>query len=616
MRIYYNSRDPAHKLPFGTLRRGELCSMTLSVPYSSGAVAAEIIIEDCDGNPCGQIPMTMIRGDESYGQWQGSFTMEPGLYFYWFRIYKEEGSFRLFKQGDQTNMELGDKWQLSFLPEDFETPSFAKGAVMYQILPDRFCRMGSCDLRDKLQPYTIHEDWYGEPRYGPDGEGHWNNDFFGGNFRGIIDKLSYLQELGVGVLYLNPIFMAFSSHRYDTADYMRVDPMLGTREEFRLLCEEAHSRGMRVILDGVFSHTGEHSRYFDARGYFGGGAVSDPNSPYRSWYQFRDYPHDYEAWWGIRSLPCVNELDPGFLSYIIDDEDSVVAHWLRLGADGFRLDVADELPDAFILRLKRRIRSLKPDALLLGEVWEDASNKRAYGQSRRYFVDGELDSVMNYPWREAIVHFVTGKDDGTAFGEAVMSLAENYPPQVLCCLMNLLSSHDKPRILTVLGTQDDGSVEDKATYRLSAEQYDRARQRLYLAAFLQYTLPGMPSIYYGDEAGLEGFEDPWCRRSYPWGREDKTLREYFRCLGEMKNGSQALQRGSILVTEAGQGRISYERLTETATAHVFVNRTEEEWELPRTATVLFGRGLHLMGKKVTLLPQGFCVLEQTIEAEG
>ncbi len=609
MRIHYNSRDPQHKTPFGTLRRGELCKMTVFVPKTVEAVKMTLILEDPDGQFCKEIPFFLAREEGDYGHWQVSFTMNTGLYFYWFRIYKEGDSFRLFRQGDQTNMEQGEKWQLSFLPEDFTVPEYAMGSVMYQILPDRFYKAGECDLTQKLQPYTIHEDWNDLPRFGPDEEGYWNNDFFGGNFQGIREKLPYLKTLGVGILYLNPVVMAFSNHRYDSADYKRPDPMLGTAEDFRQLCESAHDLGMRVILDGVFSHTGDHSRYFDSRGYFGGGAVSDPESIYRWWFQFKEYPIDYEAWWGIRSLPCVNELDPGYLDYIIDAGDSVVSYWMSLGADGFRLDVADELPDEFILRLKNRIREIKSDAFLLGEVWEDASNKRAYGVSRRYFIDGELDSVMNYPWRKAILDFVQGTDDGAAFGESVMTIAENYPPQVLSCLMNLLGSHDKPRILTVLGDDFDGTKEEKATRRLSTEDYVAAREKLYLAAFLQYTLPGMPSIYYGDEVGVEGFEDPYCRRTFPWGNEDETIQTYFRALGELKCGEPSLQKGTVRILEAWQGRLCYVRRTENAQTIAYVNRTSEEWELTETGHVLFGRGIQQLGKKVTLLTNGFCLMK-------
>lgn len=592
-----------HKTPFGTVRTGQLCSLTVCTPKDCGAVGVGLILEDPDGNFCREVSFALESQTADYQNWTCRFTMERGLYFYWFRVYKADGSFRLFKQGRDTNMEAGEKWQLSFIPEDFTVPDYARGAVMYQIFPDRFAKHGDCDLSEKLQPFTVHADWSELPRSGPDAEGNWNNDFFGGNFNGIREKLPYLQGLGVKMLYLNPIFKAFSNHRYDTADYLCPDPMLGTEEEFAALCDEAHRLGMRVILDGVFSHTGNRSIYFES-------ACNDPNSPYYKWYRFKDYPRDYEAWWGIKSLPCVEELEESYLEYIINREDSVVAHWLKLGADGFRLDVADELPDEFILRLKQRIRELKPEAFLLGEVWEDASNKRAYGQSRRYFVDGELDSVMNYPWREAILHFITEVDDGTALAESVMKLAENYPPQVLHCVMNLLSSHDKPRILTLLGKDAEISAEDKAKYRLSAEQYEHARKKLYLGAFLQYTLPGIPSIYYGDEAGLEGFEDPWCRRTFPWGNEDETLQNYFRRLAELRNTCTSLQHGSIRVLQAGQGRLCYVRQTETECATIYINRTEEEWQLPDTGKLYFGRGIQYLGEEVTLLSQGFCILIQ------
>ncbi|MBR4309122.1 MAG: glycoside hydrolase family 13 protein [Oscillospiraceae bacterium] len=606
MRIHYNSRDLQYKTPFGTLRRGELCSLMLRIPYEAGAVGAGVVVEDCDGNFCKEIPMSMSAEDTDYGQWSCSFTMEAGLYFYWFRIYKEEDSFRLFKQGDLTNMELGDKWQLSFVPEDFQTPEYAKGAVMYQILPDRFYKSGDCDLSEKLGPYTIHENWGDLPRFGPDAQGHWNNDFFGGNFSGIMEKLPYLKELGVDILYLNPIFMSFSNHRYDTADYKRPDPMLGTEEDFKTLCQKAHELGIRVILDGVFSHTGDDSIYFDAKHRFGHGAISDPESPYRRWYDFQSYPEDYEAWWGVKTLPCVKELEASYLEYIIHGEDSVVAHWMDLGADGFRLDVADELPDDFILQLKQKIRSIDPQAFLIGEVWEDASNKRAYGLSRKYFVDGELDSVMNYPWRKAIIDFVTGADDGTAFAESVMSLAENYPPQVLHCVMNLLSSHDRPRILTVLG----GGVTDNVNgaKEMTPEQFELGVERLKLASFMQFTLPGIPSIYYGDEAGLQGGGDPFCRKTFPWGQERDDLRDFFRELSKLRNCLAPLRLGTIKVEQAAEGRLSYTRELEGRWVKAYVNLSPEPWEIPFGGKLCMGRHLRIE-QSVTLCPGGFALVE-------
>ena len=314
--------------------------------------------------------------------------------------------------------------------------------------------------------------------------------------------------------------------------------MLGTEEEdFRTLCDEAHARGIRVILDGVFSHAAATAST-DANHVFGHGAVSDPNSPYRRWYRFHRYPDDYEAWWGIRTLPCVEELDETYLHYIIEDEDSVIAHWLRLGADGFRLDVVDELPDEFVRRLRRRMRQIDPQSLLLGEVWEDASNKRLTAFPCRYFVDGELDSVTNYLWRNAIVAFLTDADDGTALGESLMTLAENYPPEVLSCVMNHLGTHDTPRIPTVLGEPFCGTKDERAHRRMTPVQRKTALMRLRMAVFLQFT-PARYALHLLRRRGrMEGFEDPFCRACYPWGREDEELQAYYRMMTALRGSSE------------------------------------------------------------------------------
>ncbi len=611
MRILFDSRKEQFKTPFGTLRRGENCVVRIYVPDSSGAVNVGLVVENCDEQFHREVPLSLEGREGDYNVWRGEFSLEQGLYFYWFRVYKKENSFRLFKQGRGTNMEEGGKWQVTVIPEDFTVPEFAKGAVMYQILPDRFYKAGDCDLTEKLRPFTVHSNWFDTPRHTADGEGNWCNDFFGGNLAGIREKLSYLQDLGVDVLYLNPIFMSYSNHRYDTADYKRIDPMLGTEEDFKALCSDAHERGMKVILDGVFSHTGSNSVYFDAQGVFGNGAVSNPASPYRSWYRFSRYPDRYDAWWGMPTLPNVEETEPGYMDYIINDEDSVVAHWLKLGADGFRLDVVDELPDSFVYAFKKRMREINPQALLLGEVWEDASNKRAYGVSRRYFVDGELDSTMNYPWRAAIINFVMGFDDGSAFGEAVMTLAENYPPEVLQCVMNALGTHDTLRILTALSGCPSMSKDDKANYRLTEEERLRGTHRLGLAAFLQFTLPGMPSMFYGDEAGLEGFEDPFCRYTYPWGREDETLRTYYQALCHLKRELPALKLGTINILQAGQGKLAFERVYKGQKVRAYINRTDKRWFLPKNWAPIFGQDISFDGRLPALAPGGYGLLMES-----
>ncbi len=611
MRILFCSRDPRYKNPTGTLTPGEDCRLRLDIPASCQTREVSCQFEQENGRPAFSAALALSRTEGPYEIYEGSFRIpEPGLLFYYFRITTANESFSLFRQGDDTNMETGDRWQVSCIPADFVTPDWAKGAVMYQIFPDRFFKSGDPDLTGKLQPYTVHRNWHEEVSWQPTPEGLvLNNDFFGGNFRGIREKLPYLSDMGVEILYLNPISKAFSSHRYDTCDYKTPDPMLGTEEDFAELCRAAHDRGIRIVLDGVYSHTGSRSIYFDKNHEFGGGAVSDPNSPYRNWYQFHHYPDSYNCWWNFDTLPCVNKMDPGFLDYVIDGEDSVVAHWLRLGADGFRLDVADELPDEFILRLKRRIRAIRPDALLIGEVWEDASNKIAYSRRRRYFVDGELDSVMNYPFRTAILHFIKAVDDGRGLKETVLSIVENYPPQVLPCLMNSLGTHDTLRILTALVDDFDGSRAEKAARRLSMQQMILAKERLRMASFLQFTLPGSPCVYYGDEAGMEGYADPFNRRPYPWGAEDGDLLEHYRRLTALRREIPALRRGEIRFFQAKNRMLGFTRELEGQRIRIYINRSHDNWDI-EPGRILLGHNLELVARdRIRLAPMGLCAVE-------
>ena len=606
MSILYDSRDPACKQPFGTLTEGEPCSICIRVPRDLQCTRVELIAEQ-DGGETRVFPLARAGQAGEYDRFCCEFALaERGLYFYWFRVTAKTGPFRLFRDGSGTNMEAGDRWQLSVVPADFRVPEAFQGKVFYQIFPDRFCRLGECDLRDKLQPYILRSDWGGTPAWRPDpvaGE-VLCNDFFGGNFRGIESKLDELRALGVGVLYLNPISMAFSNHRYDTADYKRPDPMLGTEADFRALCAAAHARGMKIILDGVYSHTGSNSVYFDREGVFGGGACSAGEaSPYYNWYHFRRWPDDYDCWWNFPTLPNVNELAESYLDYVIRDADSVLAHWVRLGADGFRLDVADELPDAFILRFKQRLRECKPESLLIGEVWEDASNKTAYSVRRRYFTDGELDSVMNYPWRTAILRYVRGEDDGAGLGETVMTIAEHYPPQVLNALLNSLSTHDTARVLTEL-TGWSGDREAQEGFRLRPEQREAAFEMLRPAAFLQFALPGSPCIYYGDEAGMEGCKDPFNRGCYPWGKEDPRCMALYRSLARMKNENPALQRGNLRLLRAGGGVFAFARSLGGAEIECYVNLSDASLTVSAAHAPFCFRAEQGDGA-YTLLPGGF-----------
>ena len=604
MRILYNSKLSQFKQPFGTLRPGEVCTMHIQIPCACQTTHVEVRVLSEDGTPFLNVPMVKCAQTELYETWRTAFALdEPDLYFYFFQITTKNESFRLLKQGDATNMEAGDWWQVSVIAEEFAVPSALEGAVMYQIFPDRFARAGQCDLTEKLQPYWVHENWRDQPVWQPNERGEiTNNDFFGGNFAGMCEKLDYLQNLGVEVLYLNPVFMAWSTHRYDTFDYTRIDPMLGTEDDFRHFCNEAHARGMKVILDGVFSHVGSRSPYFQS-------AISDPKSPYRSWFDFQHYPDRYTSWWGITTLPCVNKMDPAFLDYIIDGPYSIAVRWLMAGADGWRLDVVDELPDEFVLRLRRRIRQVKPSAILIGEVWEDASNKVAYDRRRRYFVDNELDGVMNYPLQKAIFRYVRREDDGSGLGAQVMTLAENYPPHVLNACMNLLSTHDTPRAINALLDPHDGSRDDLAQRHFSAEQLTWGKELLRTAAFLQFTLPGAPCIYYGDEAAMTGYRDPFNRACYPWGEEDTNLQAFYRVLTGLKRGNSALKTGRVEIITAGGGRVQFLRQSGEQTAMVFCNASREPWRVQYAGKLLFGGKLQAYTPEaVTLGENGFCVM--------
>ena len=604
MRILYNSKLSQFKQPFGTLRPGEVCTMHIQIPCACQTTHVEVRVLSEDGTPFLNVPMVKCAQTELYETWRTAFALdEPDLYFYFFQITTKNESFRLLKQGDATNMEAGDWWQVSVIAEEFAVPSALEGAVMYQIFPDRFARAGQCDLTEKLQPYWVHENWRDQPVWQPNERGEiTNNDFFGGNFAGMCEKLDYLQNLGAEVLYLNPVFMAWSTHRYDTFDYTRIDPMLGTEDDFRHFCNEAHARGMKVILDGVFSHVGSRSPYFQS-------AISDLKSPYRSWFDFQHYPDRYTSWWGITTLPCVNKMDPAFLDYIIDGPYSIAVRWLMAGADGWRLDVVDELPDEFVLRLRRRIRQVKPQAILIGEVWEDASNKVAYDRRRRYFVDNELDGVMNYPLQKAIFRYVRREDDGSGLGAQVMTLAENYPPHVLNACMNLLSTHDTPRAINALLDPHDGSRDDLAQRHFSAEQLTWGKELLHLASFLQFTLPGAPCVYYGDEAGMTGYRDPFNRSCYPWGEEDTNLQAFYRVLTGLKRGNPALKTGRVEIITAGGGRVQFLRQSEEQTAMVFCNASREPWRVQYAGKLLFGGKLQAYTPEaVTLGENGFCVM--------
>ncbi len=575
--INFDSRNPLHKSHFGALPSGESLKFRLRLPEDSGVWYAYLLIRR-DGEAEDRVYEMTYEYKEN-GSLFYSVEISPRIGLYWYAFsYKTEFHTYYINRSTKSLGRVGGggRWQLTVYDKAFSTPQWLKGGIIYQIFPDRFCKEGKVDPK-KFPERFINPNWGDKPehRYQKGERQILGNDFFGGNLKGIIKKLPYLQSLGVSCIYLNPIFFSVSNHRYNTADYEKIDPMLGTEKDFKKLCSDAKKLGIHIILDGVFSHTGDDSRYFDRYNKFGGeGAHCSTDSPFYSWYKFKNWPDDYHSWWGIDTLPEVNEDDEGFLSYICGNE-GIAKRWLSLGADGWRLDVADELPDVFLDRLRTAVKEEKPDAFILGEVWEDATNKVSYGSRRRYLLGEQLDSVMNYPFSNAIINFVKW-GNGEEFAEAILEVCENYPAPALHLLMNHIGTHDTPRILTLLGsnTPDSGDREIQAVTRLSLAEYLLGVKKQKCAAVLQYTLPGVPSLYYGDEAGMEGYGDPFCRGCYPWGNENLDLTNFYKNLGEMRKNSPALKTGSIYFLKAEKGLVAFLRESPEGKTLVAVNTAE------------------------------------------
>ncbi|MDY3087776.1 MAG: glycoside hydrolase family 13 protein [Oscillospiraceae bacterium] len=495
--------------------------------------------------------------------WKVDFTAEKAaLYKYHFEYDTSWGTSRIYHAGNGLAAIKGDgeDWQLTVYDKDFHTPEWLRGGIIYQIFPDRFASSGT-KKQNVPSDRILRTDRDGDPYWIPTAEGKvLNNDYFGGDLNGIEQKLGYLKSLGVTCIYLNPILEAQSNHRYDTADYEKIDSMLGTEKDFKSLCESAKKLGIRIMLDGVFSHTGDDSRYFNRYSRYDSlGAYQSKESPYYGWYKFNKWPDDYESWWGIEILPEVNEDNSDFIEYITG-KNGIARKWLKLGASGWRLDVADELPDEFLDEFRKAVKEEKADGLVLGEVWEDASNKSSYGKLRRYLLGKQLDSVMNYPFAGAVIDFIRDAN-AELFASRVMSIVENYPKEVLDVLMNHLSTHDTMRAITALAGENCAYRDRKwqSTHSLDEREYHYGMKLLMAASAMQFALPGVPTIYYGDEAGMLVYMDPFNRRCYPWGKENGELVKWYKKLGKIRNENRVFKDGRFEILSAVAGCVAFSR---------------------------------------------------------
>ncbi|MBQ9264288.1 MAG: glycoside hydrolase family 13 protein [Clostridia bacterium] len=467
-------------------------------------------------------------------------------------------------------------WQITVYDPAYTTPDWMHTGVMYQIFPDRFYKAG--DFLNRREECYYHEDWNDDPILIPEGgDDNCARDFFGGNLKGIEEKLPYLKEMGVTVLYLNPIFQARSNHRYDTADYEKIDPLLGTNEDFVSLCKAAKKAGIRLMLDGVFSHTGEDSVYFNRYGRFPSvGACQSTRSPYYPWYKFSRYPDQYACWWGFHTLPELDKNNETYQDFMFK-QDGVVRQWIQRGASGWRLDVADELSMDFLRKLRRAAKRQDPEAVVLGEVWEDASHKVAYGEMRCYCQGDTLDSVMNYPLREAAIDFFTGRINAGALKRLIQCQQENYPIPFFYALMNLAGSHDRARILNMLAgkTWEELPPKQRRGQMLTKAEYSHAAEKFVELTRLLFALPGIPCIYYGDEAGLQGSSDPYCRGTFPWGKENKELQAQIKEIIWQRRNSPALQTGTMTIEVIDEDTLLIHRAI-TGGKDVFGKRCKNE----------------------------------------
>lgn len=537
----FDSRSSKYKAPFGGVNPGQQVRFFAETHRQDIDIFLRLWVDDHE---------VMITGRRIDGGVEFYYTPEhTGIVWYYFVIYAPEGCKYYSGHGGEGQMYdyPPDSYQLTVYRQDYATPEWFRSGVTYQIFPDRFFRPGEVlgleRHRELGHRVRVHESWSEAPDYLPlPGQKHYSPmDFFGGNLWGVAEKLPYIASLGVNCIYLNPIVLSDSNHRYNTADYMEVDPMLGGNEALSHLAARAREYGIRLMLDGVFSHTGDDSVYFDRYGKFGGGACSDPASPYREWYSFREYPTKYRSWWGFETLPEVEEMTPSYMEFIA----SVLKRYADDGVTSWRLDVADELPDEFIEYIRARVKENDPEGVLLGEVWEEASNKQAYGHRRRYVDGSELDSVMGYPFRSAMIDFFLERIDGADLADRLLCLMENYPRPFYYAHLNLMGSHDEVRPVTALAgapRRGDMPREQQAEVAFSPEEMEYARNRFMLAAAIQYTMPGVPCLYYGDEAGLYGMADPFNRGTYPWGHEDTDLVKYFQALGQARRTLPGLTR--------------------------------------------------------------------------
>lgn len=595
-----------NKTPNGAVVKGTTVTYRLQVSKFEKPTNAFFVMHQDGQNP-EYIEMTRDYVDERYVNYSYTCKFDNvGFYWYHFEVSYSDYSVKLIRSDSLDAVDSpadSDYLQLVINNESKTDSSFHKG-IIYHIFVDRFNRAGEVKARKGLD---LLDDWEQPVEYEYDEKGdRVNRNCYGGNFQGIIEKLPYLKSLNVKTIYLSPIFEANSSHKYNVADYSKVESMFGGKEVLDELIRKAKRQGIKIIIDGVFNHTGSDSVYFNKEGrYKTIGAYQSENSKYYSWYEFNKYPDNYTCWWGIKSLPQTNE-NSGFFNYIAG-KNGIINKYMSMGLGGLRLDVVDELSNNFLHAICEATREVDPKALIIGEVWEDASSKIAYDERKEYFLGGNLDSVTNYPLKNAILNFVK-YGDHQGFVNIINLILDQYPKSVQNNLMNILDTHDTLRAITYLGADfNNPEYSENTDYRLSEEEYERGKKLLKLASIIQYTVMGVPTVFYGDEAGIQGVKDPFCRNTYPWGKEDTELLDWYTELGNLRN-NKVLLDGNMSIKYANNSVIIYERTKDDSKVIVAVNISKEPFEFVVEKNMMNYFTRAYTNGKITLEPETAIVL--------
>ena len=595
--------------------------VSIKVPMDVGFIERmKFIVESSDSRHAFQLKH--IKNELGFVFFEGEVELQTKAIYHYYFSFEANNNFIYYKKEkitDHQTITPEEKWKMSV---NFEVPKWAKGKIMYHIFIDRFNKGREAKL-EQMPRRTTYDSWNSKMVIGPNEDGIWNADFYGGDIKGIIDKLDYIKSLGVSILYLSPIVWSQSNHRYDASDYEKVDPYAGTNNDLKELCDKAHKMNIKVILDAVFNHTGNDSKYFNEFGTFPEiGAYQSKDSKYFPFYKkyYANNQTYFGYWWGMPNLPVCDGYNKEWQQYIYG-ENGIIDLWFKLGIDGLRLDVADELTDEFIEGIRTAVKRNKSDGFILGEVW-----KNPMRMGRSYIESGKgMDSVMNYVLIDALIRYFKYNDVGK-LAEIIKELKSEYPKDTLNSLMNFTSTHDITRAINIFGSYDFNGygewawnlgTEDRQwqnNYKLTKEQYEFGKKVYKAYIYLLTFFPGNLSIFYGDEMGLEGMGNLANRRVIPWNTSniDYELISYFKKIGLIRNKEEFLTEADINLLDINDRYIMFERDNIAEKALIAVNRTNDNQRLYIPGEYEKVNGIYRLNNSTTdeLAPYGGIVLKK------